>query len=127
MAKEQLGNFEIPAEMRRLAEQSMQQAQRAFEGFINAAHQAVSEVQSRAHAAQTGTRDVGQKAMSFAERNVAASFEFAQKLVRARDVEEVMRLQKNIFKRKSKRLTSRRRTLGQTATRAAMDAAKPKF
>ena len=127
MAKEQLGNFEIPAEMRKLAEQSVEQAQRAFEGFVNAAHQAVSDVQSRAHAAQTGTRDVSQKAMSFAERNVAASFEFAQKLVRARDVEEVMRLQKEYIQAQIQALNEQAKEIGQTATRAAMDAAKPKF
>ncbi|MDQ2953759.1 MAG: phasin family protein [Pseudomonadota bacterium] len=113
--------------MRKLAEQSVEQAQRAFEGFVNAAHQAVSEVQSRAHAAQTGTRDVGQKAMSFAERNVAASFEFAQKLVRARDVEEVMRLQKEYIQAQIQALNEQAKDLGQTATRAAMDAARPKF
>jgi len=127
MAKEQLGNFEIPAEMRRLAEQSMQQAQRAFEGFINAAHHATGEVESRANAARAGTRDVGEKAMSFAERNVAASFDFAQKLVRARDLEEVMRLQREYIQAQIQALNEQAKEIGQTVTKAAMDAAKPKF
>jgi phasin len=127
MAKEQLGNFEIPAEMRRLAEQSMQQAQRAFEGFINAAQHATSEVESRANAARAGTRDVGEKAMSFAERNVAASFDFAQKLVRARDLDEVMRLQREYIQAQIQALNEQAKEIGQTVTKAAMDAAKPKF
>jgi phasin len=127
MAKEQVGNFEIPAEMRKLAEQSVAQAQRAFEGFINAAHQAASDVESRAHAARTATRDVGEKAMSFAERNVAASFELAQKLVRARDLEEVMRLQREYIQAQIQALNEQAKDIGQTATRAAMDAARPKF
>ena len=127
MAKEQLGSFEIPAEMRRLAEQSMQQAQRAFEGFISAAQHATSEVESRANAARAGTRDVSEKAMSFAERNVAASFDFAQKLVRARDIEEVMRLQREYIQAQMQALNEQAKELGQSASKAAMDAARPKF
>jgi phasin len=127
MAKEQLGSFEIPAEMRRLAEQSMQQAQRAFEGFISAAQRAAGEVESRANAARAGTRDVSEKAMSFAEHNVAASFDFAQKLVRARDIEEVMRLQREYIQAQIQALNEQAKELGQSASKAAMDAARPKF
>jgi phasin len=127
MAKEQMGNFEIPAEMRRIAEQSMQQAQRAFEGFINAAQQAAGEVESRANRARAGTRDVTEKAMSFAERNVAASFDFAQKLVRARDLDEVMRLQREYIQAQIQALNEQAKEIGQTVSKAAMDAARPKF
>jgi len=127
MAKEQMGNFEIPAEMRRIAEQSMQQAQRAFEGFINAAQQAAGEVESHANRARAGTRDVTEKAMSFAERNVAASFDFAQKLVRARDLDEVMRLQREYIQAQIQALNEQAKEIGQTVSKAAMDAARPKF
>ncbi len=34
--------FEIPPEMRALAEKSVEQARQAFDGFISAAHRAVS-------------------------------------------------------------------------------------
>ncbi len=34
--------FEVPPEMRALAEKSVEQARQAFDGFISAAHQAVS-------------------------------------------------------------------------------------
>ncbi|MCZ7643639.1 MAG: hypothetical protein M5U33_14340 [Pseudorhodoplanes sp.] len=36
-------NFEIPTEMRKFAEQSMDQARKAFENFIGAAQQAVTD------------------------------------------------------------------------------------
>jgi hypothetical protein len=34
--------FEVPPEMRALAEKSVEQARQAFDGFISAAHQAMS-------------------------------------------------------------------------------------
>ena len=50
-------------------------------------------METQADTAQSGAKDVGQKAMGFAEQNIANSFEFAQKLVRAKDIQEVMALQ----------------------------------
>jgi phasin len=126
MARESMPGFEIPPEMRRFAEQSMQQARQAFDGFISAAHRAVSDVEGRANAARVGVRDVGEKAMTFAERNVAASFEFAQKLVRAKDVDEIMRLQTDYVKQQMRALNDQATELGQTAAKAAAETAKPK-
>ncbi len=90
MAEERIPKFEIPAEMRQMAEQSVEQARKAFDGFIAAAQQAVSTLEGQAAVAQAGARDVGKKAMTFAEQNVANSFEFAHKLVRAKDVQEIL-------------------------------------
>ena len=36
--------------------------------------------------------------MAFAEKNVATSFEFAQKVVRAKDIQELMQLQTEFVK-----------------------------
>ena len=85
--------FEIPNDMRKFAEQSVDQARKAFDGFIAAAHQAVSEMESRTHAARSGVMEMSGRAMTFAERNMTESFEFAKSLVRAKDVEEVLKLQ----------------------------------
>src|SRR6184192_3761353 len=43
--------FEVPAEMRALAEKSVEQARQAFDGFISAAHQAVSAFEGHAETA----------------------------------------------------------------------------
>ena len=90
--------FEVPADMRKFAEQSVEQARQAFDRFVSAAHEAIADFEDRAQAARSGAMDVGGRAMSFAERNMAASFDFAQKLVKARDVEEVVRLQTEYVK-----------------------------
>lgn len=122
-------NFEVPTQMRQFAEQSVEQARKAVDGFMTAAQKAAAAMESHAATAQSGAKDVGQKAMSFAEQNIANSFEFAQKLVRAKDVQEVLALQTEFMKAQMQAMTSQAKELGSTATsatRAAMDAAKPK-
>ena len=119
-------NFEIPSDMRKFAEQSVEQARKAFDGFINAAQQAVNDMEGRANVAQASAKDVGEKAMSFAQRNIMASFELAQKLVRAKDAEEILKLQSEYVKSQMQVLGEQAKELSQTAGKAAMDAAKPK-
>jgi phasin len=126
MAKDPMQSFEIPSEVRSFAEKSVAQARKAFDGFMNATQQAATAMEGQASAAQSGAKDVRQKAVAFAEQNVANSFDFAQKLVRAKDVEEVMRLQAEFVKAQMQALSAQAQELGQTATRAAMQAAKPK-
>ena len=43
-------------------------------------------------AARTGAKEAGDLARRFAERNIAASFAFAEKLARAKDAHEVLDL-----------------------------------
>ena len=126
MAKDPMWNFDVPTQMRQFAEQSVEQARKAVDGFMTAAQKAVSTAEAQAATAQSGAKDVGQKAMSFAEQNIANSFEFAQKLVRAKDMQEVMALQQEYLQTQMKAMSEQAKDLGSTATKAAMDSAKPK-
>jgi phasin len=118
--------FEIPPEMRNIAEKSVEQAKQAFDGFITAAHQAVSALEGQAETARKGAKDVTEKAMTFAERNIANSFEFAQQLVRAKDVQEFMRLQADYVRTQMQALTEQAKDLGESTSKAARDATTPK-
>ncbi|HYS48676.1 MAG TPA: phasin family protein [Xanthobacteraceae bacterium] len=126
MARDPMSSFEIPAEMRNMAEKSVEQAKKAFDGFIAAAQQAVAQVEGQAAAAQAGATDMRRKAMSFAEQNVATSFEFAQKLAQARNVEEVVRLQTEFVQAQMRTLAEQAKELGASAAATASDAAKRK-
>jgi hypothetical protein len=64
--------------------------------------------------------------MTFAERNITGAFEFAQELVRARGVEDVLRLQADYIKRQMQVLTEQARELGESTSKVAKDAAAPK-
>jgi phasin len=126
MAKDPMAAFEIPPEMRKFAEQSVTQARQAFDGFMAAANSAVSDMEGRANMARAGAKDVSEKALTFAQRNIAATFEHAQKLVRAKDAEEIVRLQAEYVKAQAQALNEQAKELGQVATKAAAESAKPR-
>ena len=116
MAKDPMSSFEIPAEMRRMAETSVAQAKQAFDGFLTAAQQAVSRVETQTAAAQAGATDMSRKAMTFAGQNMAASFAFAQKLAQARDAEEVVRLQADFLRSQMQTFADQARELSASFT-----------
>lgn len=118
--------FEVPPEMRTFAEKSVEQARQAFDGFISAAHHAMSAFEGQAETARKGARDVSEKAMTFAERNMASAFAFAHDLVRARDLQEVLRLQADYIRHQMEALTEQARELGESTSKAARDAAARK-
>jgi phasin len=124
MAKDPMSSFEIPAEMRNLAEKSVAQAKQAFDGFLAAAQQAVTRVEGQATAAQAGAADMSRKAMAFAGQNMAASFAFAQKLAHAKDVEEVIRLQADFAKAQMQTFAEQAKELGASFTQAASDSSR---
>ena len=126
MSKQAFEHFEVPAERRVFAEKSVEQARKAFDEFVTAANRAVGNLEGCAAAAQAGAKDVTQKAMNFAEQNAASSFDFAQKLMRAKDIEEVMKLHSDYVKKQIHTLSEQAKELGQSAARGAMDAAQPK-
>jgi hypothetical protein len=108
--------------MRTFAEQSFAQGRKAFDGFMSAAQMAAASIEGQAVAAQTGAENVRRKAMRFAEQNVASSFDLAEKLMRARDVEEVTRLQADFVQHQMELLAMQAQELGRAATRATREA-----
>lgn len=126
MAQDPKNPFNVSPDIKALTEQSMEQARKAFEGFIGSAQQAVGTFQGQAAAAQTSAKDVGQKVMTFAERNVSASLDFAHRLVQAKDVNEVVRLQSEYVSAQMQALAQQAKELGESATEAMRKAGKPK-
>jgi phasin len=125
MAKDQTMPFEMPQEMRKFVEQSVNQAQQAFESFMSAANSAVVGMDDRASMARSDVKDMTARAMGYAQRNIAASFDHAQKLVRARDAEEVLRLQSDFVKGQIETLSQQAKELGEMAGKSAARGAKP--
>ena len=113
--------FEIPNEMRALAERNVEQAKLAFNNFMQAAQEAVSNLEKRVEASQGSALDISNKAMSFAERNILSAFEFAQKIVQATDIQEMVRLQSLFVQSQMQALTEQAKDLGETVSKSAMD------
>ena len=86
-------SYEIPPEMRDFAEKSVEQARKAIDGFIGAAKKTADTLESSATTVQANAKDVSRKTFSYAEQNIAAAFDLAQRLVRAKDMQEAMQIQ----------------------------------
>ena len=112
-------SFEIPAEMRAFAEKSMEQAKQAFDSFCSATQKAVSAADKQA----AGAKDVGELAVRFAERNIASSFEFAQRLVRAKDSQEVLALHADYVKAQVAAFSDQAKELTKKAAKMAAESA----
>ena len=119
--------FQIPPEMRAIAERSVEQAKQAVEGFISAAQRTVSALEGQAETARKGAKDVSGKAMGFVEQNVATSFDFAQKLVRAKDLQEMLELQATFIRTQMQALSEQAKELGQSAGKTATDPLKSPY
>ena len=118
--------FEIPKEMRSMAEASFEQARKTFEKFLASAQQAAGSIEERGTSVRAGAKDVSGKAIAYAEKNVQASLDFAQSLLKAKDLTEVIRLHSEYVQSQMRSLAEQAAEMGQTVSRAAMDALKPK-
>jgi hypothetical protein len=86
--------FEMPRELRELAEKNIEQARAAYAQFMDAMTQAVSAWSTApSHASTSGFNDVQQLAIRFAKENADAGFKLASDLANAKDVQGVLAFQ----------------------------------
>jgi len=118
MAEQPLQDF-VPPEMRKLAERSIEQAQKAFDEMMAATQRMVSTFEGQASAAQSNAAALQRKVVGFSERNVAASLEFAQRLLSARTPEDVMKMHADYVKAQMADLSEQAREIAQQAASSA--------
>jgi phasin len=126
MSEDGRDRFEMPKEMRSMAEAGFDQARQGFEKFLAGAQATAGAIEERHATVQAGAKDIGTKAMSYAEKNVQASLDYAQSLLHAKDLTEVMRLHSTYVQAQMRSLAEQASEMGQIVSRAAMEAAKPK-
>jgi phasin len=119
--------FEIPKEMRSIAEAGFEQARKTFEKFVASAQAAAGSIEERNATVRAGAMDVSSKAIAYAEQNVQASLDHVQSLMKAKDMPEVMRLHSEYVQGQMRSLAEQASEMGQIVSRAAMEAAKPKM
>ena len=107
-------NYEIPNEMRDFAEKSVDQARKAFDGFMGAAQKAVGQADETTSSVHSNAKAVGGKAIGFAEENIKAAFDHAQRLVRAKDVQEVLSIQSEFLRTQMTTIQEQAKELGAT-------------
>jgi phasin family protein len=109
--------FEIPTDMRKMTEQSMQRVKAAINVYLQFFQRGVPST-------VMGSSELSDKVFGYAERNVASAFEFAQKLLQVRDIQDLTRLQTDFIQAQMQAMTEQARDLSETATKAVMESAK---
>ncbi|HUN10878.1 MAG TPA: phasin family protein [Rhabdaerophilum sp.] len=87
------GGFQVPDEMRTMLEQGVRQAREGFDKMMAAAGEAVETLEAKSGAAQADMAEIKKKSLAFTETSIASAFDFAQKLVSAKSMDEFMRHQ----------------------------------
>ena len=83
--------LEVPAELRELAEKTIDQAEKAFGFFFDAASKSIASVPNPG-------ADISKQALSFTEQNMKAAFDHARKLVHATDLQQAMQIQSEFLR-----------------------------
>jgi phasin len=112
--------LEVPTELRDLAEKSIDQAEKAFSMFFDAASKSMTSMPG------AGT-EISKQALSFTEQNMKAAFEHARKLVHATDLQEAMRIQSEFLRSQFTNAGEHMRQITGSVVSAASDATKGKF
>jgi phasin len=114
--------FEIPDQIRDMADRSVEQARKAIGQYLDATQQAVAKAEGSARTVRDSAADVSRQALAFVEENVSASFDFAHRVLQARTVEEIAALQREFLAKQMASLTEQGKSLGEMAGRATSEA-----
>src|SRR6187397_1313009 len=87
--------FEIPQQLRELAERNVEQARAAYGQFMDAMMQATGMWANAipANAMTSGFKSVQDRAVRFAKQNAEACFALASELANAKDISDVLAIQ----------------------------------
>jgi phasin len=112
-------NFEVPNDLRDFAERSVEQARKAFEGFVSVAQKAAGAMDSASSSVQSNVKTAGAQALGYAEKNVNAAFDLAHKLVKAKDPQEAFSLQSEYLKAQIASLQEQAKEIGALIQKSA--------
>jgi phasin len=111
--------MEVPAQVREFAEKSVDQAEKAISSFMESASKSVVIVPGP-------MTDVAKQALAITEANLKASFEHARKLIKAKDIDEVMKLQSEFLRNQFGAATEQFKQMAGVDTSAAKDISNEK-
>lgn len=116
------GGGQVPEEMRKLLEQGIAQAREGFGKALNAASDAMSDLESKSGIAQEKASELRQKSLALTEASMAAAFDHVQKLVGAKTIDEVMKHQADYLAQQFAAVQSYIRQVGEEIERNAKTA-----
>jgi phasin len=111
--------LEVPAELRNMAEKTIEQAEKTFGMFFDAANKSMASITHPA-------AEMSKKALSLTEQNMKAAFDNARKLAQATDFQEAMRIQSEFLKSQFTDFGEHMKKITGEVLSAAKDATKDK-
>jgi phasin len=117
MTEQQQFKLEVPAQIKEVAEKTIDQAEQGFSAFIETANKSVSMIPNP-------TTDMSLKALSLTEQNMKAAFDHAKKLLQAKDLQEAMRLQAEFLKAQYEAATEQLKEMGNSVRSSGADVVK---
>jgi hypothetical protein len=94
-------NFEIPQELRHLAEENVERARQLYLQFMDGVGQVVATWSSASSdVIAPGFREVQERAVKLANENADAAFKLAKDVAQAKDLHELIDLQTDTCNRK---------------------------
>jgi hypothetical protein len=113
--------FEIPQQMRDLAQKNVEQAHAAYGQFMGAMTQAIDgwSKSMPANEMTSGFTAVQEQATKFAKQNAEAAFALASELAKAKDIQEVFALQSRYAQTQMQAYALQAQELGQLMVQAA--------
>jgi phasin len=87
--------FELPQQLRELAEKNVEQARNSYTQFLDAMSKAAGMWSSAIpqNEATSGFKSIQERAARFAKQNADACFSMATELAAAKDIQEIMSIQ----------------------------------
>ena len=116
--------FEIPSEMRVMAQRSVEQAKLAFENYMRMTWDASSRFEARVGESQADVQEVGNKTMNFVLHDITVTFEFCQRFVQVKGPAELLGLLNDFIQSQMQIMSEQIKDLGLALSRVAMDGMK---
>src|SRR5215204_4708176 len=111
-------NFQVPEEMRTMAERSLTQTRQALDSFLGAARRTAETMEQTTEKVQAGAKDMAQRTLSLAEQNIRTSLDYAERLVRAKDLHEAAQIQSEFVRTQAEAMQAQMKEFGSAAQSA---------
>ena len=115
-------NFQVPEEMRTIAQESLEQTRQALDSFLGAARRTAETIERTTDKVQAGAKDMAQRTLSLAEQNIRTSLDYAERLVRAKDLQEAARIQSEFVRTQAEAMQAQMKEFGSAAQSAMSQA-----
>jgi len=112
-------SFEIPAEFRDFADKSVDQARNAFGTLLNGAVKTSEQLRNSASTVQSTLNAAVLKSLDHAKTNADSTFNYVQRVVRAKDPREAFEIQSEFLKTQFAAFQAQAKEYGALAQSAA--------